>query len=142
MHIHNTTPGFINLLCDTRSEGKIRAGLKQIHAETQVIKLNNICLGELNQIRPLCIEALDEFRALAGLSLSNTHTLSYERAHTHTPSLSLTLSQHKHKRIRKVTAAEAARHRSTHKPRRHPRHPHPSPSRPRQVPRHHSRRGP
>jgi GINS complex subunit 2 len=46
-------------------EGKIRAGLKQIHAETQVIKLNNISLAELNQIRPLCIQALDDFRALS-----------------------------------------------------------------------------
>lgn len=49
-------------------QGKIRQGLKQIQAETNVLKLNKISLGELNEVRQLCLQALLDFNTLSGES--------------------------------------------------------------------------
>mmetsp|Transcript_23502 Transcript_23502/g.46309 ORF Transcript_23502/g.46309 Transcript_23502/m.46309 type:complete len:220 (-) Transcript_23502:35-694(-) len=49
---------------------KIRNGLSMIRGDVNILKLNNICLGELNEIRKVTTQALDNFHALSEDALS------------------------------------------------------------------------
>lgn len=52
-------------IADIRNS-KIKTGLKKIQGGLQMLKLNNISSSEMNEIRPLCLEALNCFRSVSG----------------------------------------------------------------------------
>lgn len=49
-------------------QNKLRRTLRQISAKSSVLKFSNIAAMELNAMRPLCVQAMDNFRVLSGVS--------------------------------------------------------------------------
>lgn len=60
----DTVRDLLRDIVDIRAS-KIRAGLLRIEAGTDAIKLNNISAMELNTIRAVCLEIMDQFRRLS-----------------------------------------------------------------------------
>jgi len=69
-------------IADIRNS-KIKTGLKKIQGGLSMLKLNNISSSEMNEIRPLCLEALNCFRSVSGedaVSYSQSQSQSQQSA--------------------------------------------------------------